>query len=338
VSDLAGTGEYTTLYAVWGEDVYRVVFDANGGEGTMDPVTLVVGDSAALPTAAFTRTGHVFQGWATSDVGEATYADGATVKDLADFGESITLYAAWKASVYTVALDAAGGEGGTTAVTASYGGAMPAITVPVLAGYSFGGYFTEVGGAGTQYYAANGAGARSWDGTADATLHAWWIPTRYTVSFNGNGGDGWMGGQAIDYGILQALSKNAFTRSGYVFIGWALSADGAVAFGDEEWVQNLSVDGGTVTLYAKWAKKYYKVKFYANGGKGKMTTEKMTYGKAKKLYKNKFQRDGYTFKGWAKSKKLAKKGKVAYKNKKKVKNLTTTGKTVKLYAVWKKRR
>ena len=67
------------------------------------------------------------------------------------------------------------------------------------------------------------------------------------------------------------------------------------------------------------------------------SAQTMTYGKAKKLSKNKFTRKGYVFKGWAKSKKLAKKGKVAYKNGKKVKNLVTNGKTVKLYAVWKKK-
>ena len=68
-----------------------------------------------------------------------------------------------------------------------------------------------------------------------------------------------------------------------------------------------------------------------------MAAQTMTYGKAKKLTANKFKRKGYTFKGWAKSKALAKKGKIAYKNKKAVKNLVTTGKTVKLYAVWKKK-
>ncbi len=71
--------------------------------------------------------------------------------------------------------------------------------------------------------------------------------------------------------------------------------------------------------------------------KGTMAVESFTYGKAKKLSANKFKRKDYTFKGWAKSKALAKKGTVTYKNKAKVKNLITTGKTVKLYAVWKKK-
>ena len=51
------------------------------------------------------------------------------------------------------------------------------------------------------------------------------------------------------------------------------------------------------------------------------------------LRANAFKRTSYKFKGWAKTKK----GKVAYKNKAKVKNLTDkNGKTVTLYAVWKK--
>ena len=51
------------------------------------------------------------------------------------------------------------------------------------------------------------------------------------------------------------------------------------------------------------------------------------------LRANTFKRSRYKFAGWAKKKN----GKVAYKNKAKVKNLTDKdGKTVTLYAVWKK--
>ena len=101
-------------------------------------------------------------------------------------------------------------------------------------------------------------------------------------------------------------------------------------------VKNLANAGKTVTLYAQWAKKNYKVSFFANGATGKMSVQKMTYGKSAKLKDNEFKRKGYVFKGWAKSKALAKKGKVSYKDQKNVKNLVKNGKTVKLYAVWKK--
>ncbi len=68
-----------------------------------------------------------------------------------------------------------------------------------------------------------------------------------------------------------------------------------------------------------------------------MAEQTLEYGKPAKLTANKYKAPkGKKFAGWAKSKADAKKGKIAYKNKKSVKNLLTTGKTVKLYAVWKK--
>ncbi len=151
-----------------------------------------------------------------------------------------------------------------------------------------------------------------------------------------------MKSQTFTYGKATTLRKNVLTRKGYVFLGWAKTKTGAVAYKDAQSVKNLAAAGKTATLYAQWAKKTYKVAFYANGGKlpkgKKMAPQTMTYGKAKKLAANKFKAPkGKKFAGWATSKADAKKGKVAYKNKKSVKNLVINGKTVKLYAVWKKK-
>ena len=159
----------------------------------------------------------------------------------------------------------------------------------------------------------------------------------YTIRFEANGGTGTMAAQTMARNVYHSLRANAFRRSGHVFIGWAKTKTGKVAFANKARVRNLAPRGGKTVLYAVWAKKAYKVKFYANGGKGKMAVQKMTYGKSKKLSANKFKRKGYVFKGWAKSKALAKKGKVAYKNKKSVKNLVKNGTTVKLFAVWEKK-
>ena len=65
-----------------------------------------------------------------------------------------------------------------------------------------------------------------------------------------------------------------------------------------------------------------------------MASETFVYGSAKKLAASRFKRAGYTFAGW--NTKANGKGK-AYKNTASVKNLTKKkGKTVKLYARWKK--
>ena len=77
-------------------------------------------------------------------------------------------------TVSTVTLDQQGGSGGTANVTATYGSAMPPITVPTRSGYTFGGYYSDTNGSGTQYYTASGASARIWNLTSATTLYAKW--------------------------------------------------------------------------------------------------------------------------------------------------------------------
>jgi uncharacterized repeat protein (TIGR02543 family) len=150
------------------------------------------------------------------------------------------------------------------------------------------------------------------------------------VKFNANGGGGKMSSQVFTINKAAKLSANAFTRKGYVFVGWSTSKTGAVAYADKQAVKNLAKGGEKVTLYAKWAVKNYLVAFFANGGSGSMALQKHVYGKSAKLSANRFKRKGYSFAGWAKKNT----GEVKYRNKAAVKNLTSAGKTIKLYAVW----
>ena len=71
----------------------------------------------------------------------------------------------------------------------------------------------------------------------------------------------------------------------------------------------------------------------ANEGKGKIKSQTAKCGKKIALKANKFTRSGYKFAGW--NTKANGKGK-SYKDRAKVKNLAKAGKTVKLYAQWKK--
>ena len=79
----------------------------------------------------------------------------------------------------------------------------------------------------------------------------------YSVVFNANGGSGFMDRQHFSFGDDPvALSKNAFTREGYTFVGWNTKADGeGLAYSNREKVQDLvSVSGAEITLYAQWNK------------------------------------------------------------------------------------
>lgn len=143
----------------------------------------------------------------------------------------------------------------------------------------------------------------------------------------------------LRFGASYKLDKNKFKRAGYTFAGWNTKADGSGrSIKNGESISNLGKGNNSVTtLYATWKRISYKIKFNRNGGKkASMKTLSAAYDKSVKLPKNKFKRTGYKFVGWCLNKKG--KGKI-YKNKAKVKNLTTKkGKTVTLYAIWKKKR
>lgn len=160
------------IYSSTQTPTYTLYYDENGGSGEMDEQTVNEGASVTVKANAFTApVGYTFKEWNDNYKGSGTkYNVGQSVTMTAD----ITLYAVWQPKSYTVTLDAAGGTGGTTSVTATFDDAMPNITIPSRTNYSFLGYFSEANGAGTQYYDANGTSRNSWITPSNATLYAAW--------------------------------------------------------------------------------------------------------------------------------------------------------------------
>ena len=160
-----------------------------------------------------------------------------------------------KPEQYTVTLNKQSGTGGTSSVTATYLAAMPNITAPTRTGYTFNGYFDATSG-GTKYYNANGSSAKNWDKTSNTTLYAQWTANKYFVKFNANDGSGTMSNQSFTYDVPQQLTPNAFTRSGYTFIGWSNSSSGNVVYTNRQLVNNLTTNNNsTVNIYAIWEEK-----------------------------------------------------------------------------------
>lgn len=77
-----------------------VSFDANGGSGSMNSMTVTDATPVQLTKNTFTRKGFTFCGWNTQADGSGTdYADQAYARPLAEnaaYGQTITLYARWK--------------------------------------------------------------------------------------------------------------------------------------------------------------------------------------------------------------------------------------------------
>lgn len=78
-------------------ETYDVVFNSNGGAGSMDGQRLIYGRDFVLTENKFTRSGYVFDGWNTKVDGTGlAYDDKTSVKNLTDVaGDIVTLYAQW---------------------------------------------------------------------------------------------------------------------------------------------------------------------------------------------------------------------------------------------------
>ena len=85
---------YTAQYSATARVFYTITFNANGGEGSMEPQRFEVGVDTALNANAFTREGYKFIGWNTAADGSgATYADEGAILELTG---DMTLYAQWQ--------------------------------------------------------------------------------------------------------------------------------------------------------------------------------------------------------------------------------------------------
>ena len=91
----------------------------------------------------------------------------------------------------------------------------------------------------------------------------------YSVSFDANVPanasttcTGSMEDQSLTVGEKEALSANGYSLPGYDFTGWNTEADGSgTPYADEAEVENLTDAGDTVTLFAQWSPKEYKIVF-----------------------------------------------------------------------------
>ena len=100
-----------TLYAQWKPNTYEVYFDANGGEGTMDSISLFYDMEQALPESLFTKSNEygpsTFLGWNTDATATAAlFEDEACVMNIPGCENGlVTLYAIWDDCPWIVAED-----------------------------------------------------------------------------------------------------------------------------------------------------------------------------------------------------------------------------------------
>lgn len=209
--------------------------------------------------ALVSKTGHSCK-WNTKSDGSGTsYASGyESYKTNSD----VTLYAVCTPDLYRINLD---NQGATTAGTArtsvTYGKNISNITVPTkeykvtliydstkteekTVKLTFGGYYTEANGKGTQYINASGSGTKAYDKASDTTLYAKWISSSIVLP--------------------------TATKTGNTFDGWYTQSSGGTK------VSNTYTPTSNVTLYAHWTNVNYTLTINPNGGKWNNTTSNST--------------------------------------------------------------
>lgn len=249
------------------QGTYTVTYNANGGTGTMSPSTVTYNSSFMTRKNAFTRVGYTFNGWNEKADGTGT-AWGLSSAGVYESGKSwiwtythdITLYAQWKPAKYTLTLKTTTGVASFTGGGTFDQGTRAYSTATASTGYHLTKYTgTTSDGSGTSTWTSCAdltTHQESWLMNADRTITAYADPNTYTIKYNGNGNTGGSTSSSTHtYDEAKPLTKNGFTKTGYVFQGWATSASGPVVYTDGQSVKNLtSTNGGVINLYAVWGK------------------------------------------------------------------------------------
>jgi uncharacterized repeat protein (TIGR02543 family) len=142
----------TILYANW-INAYTLTFDAQGGTVTSGSITVGHGlPVGALPELEPTRNGYNFDAWYAQPEGA-----GLEYAETNSYTANDTLYANWNAKGYTITFNPMGGTVASNTKNVTFGEAVGELPTPTPAstssGYTFGGWYTEVNGKGTEYTA-----------------------------------------------------------------------------------------------------------------------------------------------------------------------------------------
>lgn len=184
--------------------------------------------------------------------------------------EDVTMTATTSPAIYKITLDnQSPTEVGTLEYYEKYGKGnyaehscsteIAVIKLPKKVGYAFGGYYSEKDGNGNKFIDENGtilAGTTEF--LSDTILYAQWIPKKYTVHFDSNGGEGFMEDIVLTFDQQRKLPFHTFIKQteygDSVFLGWNLSKDiQKVLYQDGAFVINIiETEETDVTLYAIW--------------------------------------------------------------------------------------
>ena len=236
----------TEIKALWKDSAvipttFTITFNANGGTGSMEPVTVEEGSRYVLPACGFTApAGQEFKAWEIGGV-EYNAGDGYVVLG------NTEIKALWKDSAvipttFTITFNANGGTGSMEPVTVEEGSRypLPACGFIPPVNMQFSGWALSAGGS----VIADGAIMV----TSNITLYAIWEPVpvnEFVVFFDGNGGTPAVSSM-MTIGHRLAFLPGAFRSGSYCFDGWYTERNGG------ELITTSTVFAANTIVYAHW--------------------------------------------------------------------------------------
>ena len=283
---------------------YKITFNANGGSGTMETISIKAETSIVLPTNTFKRTNYYFIGWSTTGDGEVMFKNADIFQGLYS---DITLYAVWQQNPIpeksTVAFDSNGGNGVMEKLTVTVDSPMKlSANTFTREGYTFAGWAEEKNGT------------KKYDNQAEVTLknddgiilYAVWEPITYKIQFSSNLDENLNVAApetiTIDYDKAFKLPVLEDIDGQYYFKGWNTSADGkGENYSCNNEIKNLTSKNNTVLLlYARWsAEGEHIINYVLDGGTNDSNNQSSFHEEDYVyLYTPSHSNPNYSFAGW----------------------------------------
>jgi len=299
-----------TLYAKWVARV-TITFSINGGSGTPPaPQTVIYGSEITIPDGSeLSRANYTFGGWNTAANGLGTTYNAG---DLYTVNNSVSLYAKWIVSQYTVSFSANGGSGTPPAsqtVSAGSGITLPDGNGLSRTYYAFGGWNTAANGTGTTYnageiYTPDGTTSSvtlyaKWDSGSTSKIEYYWVDQHSSLVTTS-------GGSALA-GPGESLAITA-QGDGYTVHRWDLNGINTGESGNTYIFSSTTMGKHTVGLIVEKDGRFYNtninitvalytVTFNINGGSG-TTPSAQLVNAGSSITLPYLTRSGYDFLGW----------------------------------------
>jgi len=265
------------IYAVW-QRFMNITFVYSDTVSKTEKIDVTPGQTSVLPETA-ELPGYAFQGWYASKLFTGLPITQVYYGELAD-----RYYAKWEAVQYTLNFITDSGES-PASVSYYYGDGTMLPTVS-KSGYRFMGW-SETPRGGECFYAIPATLY------GNKTLYANWVPNKFNVGLDSNGGSIDSEIATLEYGKTETLPVP--TKDKYTFEGWYVG-DVKCTDTDGRVIESAWGVLENATLTAKWTERMYKVRYESNGGSG-VSEQTYYYGQTLR-FPDDPKKSGVQFLGW----------------------------------------